>query len=235
LKSWVASKHFKQLCTERNQIDFSESISHLAPELAKEWHTFKNLPLLPEHFSSGSHKKVWWKCSKGDEHVWKAAIYSRVNGHGCPVCAGLKIVKSNSLGELHPELSKEWHPQKNKNQLPNDVSPGTHKKAWWQCKKGHEWQSAIRHRVSGIGCPYCSNKKISNDNNLAITHPQLAYEWNTKKNIGISPGDVTFGVGRKVWWVCAKGHEWEATISNRARRGDGCPLCKKTKKLATTK
>ena len=28
----------------------------------------------------------------------------------------------------------------------------------------------------------------------------------------------------KVWWKCAKGHEWQATIAHR-NNGTGCPIC----------
>ena len=43
--------------------------------LAAEWHDTKNLGKLPEDFTSGSNKKVWWKCSKG--HEWQTQIYHR--------------------------------------------------------------------------------------------------------------------------------------------------------------
>lgn len=231
LKSWVASKHFEKLSIEKNHIDFDRSISYLFPEIVKEWHPNKNEPSLPEYFTPGSHKKVWWKCDKGDDHEWKSAIYTRIKGHKCPICSGLKVVDSNSLEKLHPKLSKEWHPVKNNDLTPNDVRPGSHKKVWWKCQKGkdHEWAASIRSRVAGIGCLYCSNKRISKSNVLSVTHPEIAKEWHPTKNIGKSPNDFTYGVGLKVWWKCKKKHEWEAIISNRTRRGDGCPYCKKIK------
>lgn len=229
--TWIASKDFKQLTVERDQIDFNKSLSFLNPDLVKQWHPTKNLPLEPQFFSPGSSKKVWWTCPAGTDHIWKASINSRVQGHGCPICSGLKITKSNNLNTKYPELSKEWHPTKNESISPSDVSPGTHKKAWWKCSKGHEWESSIRHRVAGIGCPFCSNKRVSEDNCLTVTHPELALEWHPTKNEDLSPNHVTYGIGKKVWWKCKCGHEWEATISNRARRGDGCPRCKKVFKL----
>lgn len=30
---------------------------------------------------------------------------------------------------------------------------------------------------------------------------------------------------RKVWWQCARSHDWQGTISHRASRGDTCPYC----------
>lgn len=229
LTDWIASQHFTKLCTERNHINFEESISCLFPKLTQEWHPTKNDPLLPEYFSPGSGKQVWWKCTKGDDHVWKASIHSRVTGVSCPICAGKKAVNSNCLATLHPELARQWHPAKNKDLTPYVVRPGSHKKVWWRCPKGkdHEWQSQVKARANGIGCPFCSNKKISMDNCLATTHPDLAREWHPTKNKDLNPYIVTYGLGRKVWWRCLKGkdHEWQSIIANRARRGDGCPYC----------
>jgi len=229
LGDWIASKHFTKLSTERNHINFEESISYLFPKLVQEWHPTKNDPLLPEYFSTGSSKQVWWKCPKGDDHEWKATICWRVKGTGCPICAGKKSVKSNCLATLNPELAKQWHPSKNKDLTPYEVMPGSHDKFWWKCPKGddHEWQSELRHRANGIGCPYCSNKRISKDNHLATTHPALAQEWHPIKNKDLTPYEIVPGSNKKVWWKCPKGndHEWEAIISNRTRRGDGCPFC----------
>ena len=33
------------------------------------------------------------------------------------------------------------------------------------------------------------------------------------------------GSGKKVWWKCPEGHEWEAVIANRTKRRSGCPFC----------
>ncbi len=233
LDDWIAAKHFTKLCTERTHINFQESISYLFPKLVKEWHPTKNGPLLPEYFSPGSNKQVWWKCPQGEDHEWKAGIQSRVRGHGCPICKGRKAVNSNCLAALNPELARQWHPTRNGDLTPYDVTPGTHSKVWWKCPKGidHEWQSEIRHRANGIGCPFCSNKRISKDNCLAATHPELAKEWHPTKNKGINPQNVTYGLVQKVWWKCPKGedHEWQAFIANRTRRGDGCPFCARRK------
>jgi hypothetical protein len=52
----------------------------------------------------------------------------------------------------------------------------------------------------------------------------LAKEWNYEKNNILTPKDVTPNSGKKVWWKCNKGHEWQATIASR-NSGCGCPYC----------
>ncbi len=67
------------------------------PELAKEWHPTKNGDLTPQDIIQGSVKKVWWLCSKSDEHEWESTIANRANGTQCPVCIGRGVSKHKWL------------------------------------------------------------------------------------------------------------------------------------------
>ncbi len=195
-------------------------------ELMKEWDFEKNneLSLDPFSLGLGSHTKAWWKCEKG--HSWYAMISNRSrHDRGCPYCSHqLPIPGETDLETLYPELAKQWHPTKNKLK-PSEVMPGTHKKAWWICEKSHEWEAQVKSRTTGVGCPYCSNKKVLYGfNDLATINPDLAKEWHPTKNGDLTPSDVTPSSGKKVWWKCSFGHEWEAQICNR-NAGRGCPEC----------
>ena len=83
------------------------SLAEVNPELAKQWHTSKNGDLTPFDLYAGTLRKVWWKCNKGDYHEWIATCNARYNGSGCLICSGHKIVASNCLESLYPELAKE--------------------------------------------------------------------------------------------------------------------------------
>ena len=192
---WIASESFNKLFAARDHIDFKESISFLFPDIASEWHPSKNNHLLPEYFSPGSSKIVWWKCPRGEDHEWQSTISNRIIGRGCPICSNYKVVESNCLATLNPDLAKEWHPTKNGNRTPYDVSPGSEKKVWWKCPKGddHEWQTAIVSRTNGTGCPVCSNKKTVKSNCLLTNNPSIAKEWHPTKNGELTPSDVTPG------------------------------------------
>ena len=56
-----------------------------------------------------------------------------------------------------------------------------------------------------------------------IDNPTLMAEWNWEKNneLGLDPNMLTLGSGKKAWWKCSKGHEWQATINNR-NNSRGC-------------
>ena len=47
-----------------------------------------------------------------------------------------------SLSETHPELAKQWHPTKNGELTPNDVTPGSSKIVWWKCDKADDCMSS---------------------------------------------------------------------------------------------
>ncbi len=197
-------------------------------ELMAEWNWEKNneLDFDPETLTFGSNKKVWWKCQK--EHEWQASIKERNNGCGCPYCAGNNVLKGyNDLQTLNPDLANEWNFEKNDGLTPLDVTPGSHKKVWWKCSKGHEWQATISNRNRGSGCSYCAGKKVLKGyNDLATFYPQVATEWNYKRNGELTPATVTFASNKKVWWICKKcGGEYESYINNRTRKGVGCPYC----------
>jgi hypothetical protein len=192
------------------------------PKLSDEWHPIKNGSLTPYDVTSNSNKKVWWKCSKG--HEWEANIAQRNRSSGCPFCANQKVCHDNCLYTVNPELSEQWHPIKNGKLTSKDVLPKSSKKVWWLCKKGHEWQATIYHRSHGTGCPYCAGKAVSPDNCLKTINPKLSNEWHSTKNDDLTPEDVVASSGKKVWWICEKGHEWEAIIAHR-NRGGGCPYC----------
>lgn len=327
------------------------------PEIVKEWHPTKNGDLRPQNYSYGSHEKIWWQCIKG--HEWQTSIaYRTIDRTGCPVCAkelrtsfpeqavlfyvrkifpdsinnertilagkeldiyipscktaieydgeawhvneekdaeksnmcrmkGIRLIriresgcgfleqdkdiyeckagdwaklseiirkicvelakkevdvnverdnlaiqeqyvistKEASLAGLYPDLANEWHPTKNGKLDATMFYSGSVKKVWWKCSKGHEWKAVIESRVRGSGCPYCSGRNaVKGENDLETVNPRLASEWDAKKNGILKPSDVLPNSGKKVWWKCSKGHEWQDTPSHRSANR-GCPYC----------
>lgn len=133
--------------------------------------------------------------------------------------------KESSILYSNPDLAKEWNYGKNGNLKPEHFAANSNKKVWWKCKKGHEWQAIINSRNKGNGCPYCSNRKVLEGyNDLRTFNPTLAAEWNYEKNGNFIPESFTSKSNKKVWWKCNRGHEWQATISDR-NSGKGCPYC----------
>ncbi len=191
------------------------------PELVPQWGTSNELS--PSDVSSGSHKKVWWTCSKG--HKWEATVKNRaLIGSKCPFCEHRAVLKGyNDLQTLFPQVAKTWSP---KNKLkPSEVSSRSNTEVLWKCKKGHEWKARIADRTEGHGCPYCAGQRVwKGFNDLATTHPDLISEW-SDKNTDLSPDAITFKNRTNVWWHCNRcGNDYQAVVYAKAN-GRICPFC----------
>jgi hypothetical protein len=76
---------------------------------------------------------------------------------------------------------------------------------------------------AGRGCYYCSGFYCSFEKSIFVLRKDLLKLWDFKKN-KISPKEISVSSGKKVWWKCPKGHEWQATIASRSS-GNGCGRC----------
>ena len=60
----------------------------------------------------------------------------------------VKLIKGESdLATLHPDLVKEWHPIKNGDLMPEDISSGSGKEVWWLCPEGHTYSMVVNQRT----------------------------------------------------------------------------------------
>ena len=207
------------------------SLNSLYPEIAKLWHPSKNGNLTPENISPHSCKRVWWICPKG--HEFQTSVHSRIKGSisSCIYCSNQKVLKGfNDLATINPKLATEWNSIKNEKLTASDVTSGSGKKIWWTCPNGHDYQCIVASRNKGSQCPYCLNQKILiGFNDLATTNPKLAAEFHPSKNGNLTPTSIMAGSGKKFWWICSEGHEWEQIVNNRNIRSSSCPHCKRNK------
>ena len=184
--------------------DGRNSMTMTHPDLASEYQGDAKLVV------AGTNKKLDWKCSTC-EHTWKVRGADRASGSGCPACVN-RVVNSydgrNSMAFTHPELAKEYQGDA------NILIAGTNSKLDWKCIIcNHEWKCTGNNRVNGNGCPACAGYAINNfdgRNTMAITHPQLAEEYQ---------GDATkiiAGTSKKLDWICSTcGHQWQKTGNHR--------------------
>ncbi len=198
-------------------------------KLAREFHPTKNGCLDPKTVVPGSKQLIWWKCPKGDDHVFQMRPRDRsVRGSNCPYCCRLKFSKTFSLLAEFPEIAKQWHKTKNGKLKPNEISSASKQSAWWKCPKGkdHEWETTIASRTyRGNGCPHCINRALSVTNNLATQFPEIAQEFDLKKNAPVTPDQVIASTVDEYWWLCARGHSWKRPVYLRTKRDSRCPEC----------
>ena len=209
------------------------SLAEARPDLAKEWNYEKNGDLKPEDVSYGSNKKVWWKLDyavptdyqveslrgKFFKFEWEASIGSRSQGRDCPYLTGKAVWSGfNDLATVNQELAAQWHPTKNGNLKPTQITANANKKVWWMFRYkipnnypveslrgkifNFEWKALIKSRSKDTNCPYLVGQAVwPGFNDLATVNQELAAQWHPTKNGNLKPTQVTINSGLKVWWI----------------------------------
>ena len=203
------------------------------PKLMLDWDYSKNT-VDPSTLSKRSITPVFWKCHKCG-YEWYGRIRDATRKEiNCPKCS--QDAKSQRRHEYelnkngclsNEDLLKDWDYSMNK-MLPSEVTSNANIYVYWKCHKcGYRWKAKLSNRSNGKGCPCCSNKVVAPGiNDLTTTHPELAKEWHPTRNGTLKPSDVTYGMGKKIWWLCPAGHEYQATLLHRsAKIGTNCPIC----------
>ena len=208
-------------------------LATLHPELVKEW-SEKNSDA-PESFTVHSSRRVWWKCSRCG-YEWEQTVSHRTEGHGCPVCSVKRIRRGfNDLATLHPDLAEEWDHEKNGDLKPWDIGVAYGKPVWWKCKKcGNSFKRYVAYRRTQYsGCPFCSfYYLLPGVNDLSVSDPELAGEWDYGKNGEWTPQKVMRTSQKFVWWRCRYGHSFGEKIRERALKAKGCSFCEEEFKAA---
>jgi Probable Zinc-ribbon domain len=226
-------------CRRRQKI-YTRSLMFLHPELLKDWDYEKN-DITADTISAKSEKKVWWICRTDPSHSHQTKVYDYVINEKCRICFPISHIPNSmpTLNVANPELLKEWDYSKNKLLDPTIITAGSNKYAWWICSIcSHKWKASILNRFrGGRGCPKCANNYKTIENTLASKFPEIAEEWDYKKNKDFTPETISYGSGRRVWWICKKNksHSWEATVKERTKNNPNiCPHCRGVKKSILT-
>ncbi len=140
-------------------------------------------------------------------------------------------------------MMEDWNWEKNNAEgiFPDRISTGSDKYAWWKCHVcGNEEFKRCNNWYYGHGCTRCARKRgaknhtlttITKNGSFGALYPDLAKEFHSTRNGGLTPFDINKGNTEKVWWLCPQGHEYQTTPSHRVA-GNGCPYCSGKKVLA---
>ena len=148
-------------------------------ELMNDWDLDKNQDPNPADLLVGSNKKAAWICQLCNKK-WKTSIYHRAIGKSsCRKCSSKKRLSFNineSFFKTHPDIAKDWSPDKNVRLTPKMFSNNSRYEAKWRCHKcGVESTKSIKNYA---GCRQCKDAKRLEKKNLELDFPETSKEWN---------------------------------------------------------
>ena len=137
-----------------------------------------------------------------------------------------KPIYENSFQFVYPEISSEFDLIKNSPFTPDMFTPYSRTKVFWLCKKGHSYPATIGDRTRGLaegssqsekgrntGCPFCSGRNPSEDNNLLFHYPGISKYWDRNKNLK-EPQEYLSSTYEEVFFRCEYGHSFKKFIPN---------------------
>lgn len=200
------------------------------PDIARQWHPTDNGDIKPEDVSAKSNQYAYWLCELGHKYRTRIAARTGDSQIGCPYCSNRKVLLGfNDLYTTNRDVALEWDIEANGSITPFSVVAGCNKKYGWKCMRGHKWTTSPCSRVYGKhNCPYCSGRlPIVGETDLETVSPELARQWDKKRNGMLTPQMVTRHSTQKVWWTCIhnRTHHWLASPASRHDPNVGCPIC----------
>ena len=261
-KRWCRYCTPKWIFCDNMSCDFCIEKSFISHEKSVYWNYEKNygkdkkgnvIILSPYSFTKGSEYVAHFICNKCD-HNFEVNIDHVTNEktpQWCPYCS------KNTTGWTHcdkPNCSicfgksfasdskaKYWHPTKNINVLPLNISVCSGKMCWFLCECGHEYLSSpnILKYKDDIGCVYCRDKFVMHCGNESCTicnkksfidHPKSLY-FDKQMNGDIDLKMIGYSSNKKFWFKCNECRTRFESSPNKIMYGRWCPTCKhKTEK-----
>ena len=86
------------------------SLATQAPEVARYWHSTRNLPLSPDTVAVSSNNRAHWVCP-ACKHAWRDPVYANLAlNTGCPECARASGGRSKAgVRQKHPTFASCNH------------------------------------------------------------------------------------------------------------------------------
>ena len=231
-----------------HRVSESNSLASLKPEIALEWDAEKNGTLTAEQVTSGSGRKVWWKCSVNPKHSWQMPVVSRTSqGQSCPYCSGKRVDELNSFSAKYPHLVAFFDVVRN-GCTAHDIFASSQKTYWWRCAvaEDHVWKAKpASMTMENYPCPCCPPRirQLSVTNSLkawclenGIRGQKILSEWDLDANTELDPEKIIYTKNRfEIAWQCseASDHKWTSSPYERTIAGLDCPFCSKRRPSST--
>ena len=186
----------------------------------------------PDQVSAHSNLKYWFKCPRRlhestsvflcniAKYIHKASDYKL-----CKECNSIGQYIVDTEGE--DTLYKIWSDKNTTD--PFCVPKGsTIKKIWIKCTSNSahpDYDLSPANYLGAYHCPYCSGRRVCNENSLGNRYQEVIDLWSTK-NVK-TPFDYTYGSGEYVWWKCDN-HihaDYKRAITNAVMFDFKCPTC----------
>lgn len=194
------------------------------------WHYAMN-QCNPDDIPYKSNYKKYLHCGN-PKHKPQVFVVANLSSDLVKLSKESFCIGCNSIAEYYnehfPEISiyDVWS---DKNEIsPYEVTSGSGKMIWVRCLCGHnhpDYQTQVRKLKRGYSCPYCSGRKLCDENSLGSRYPEAIPLWSDLNDK--TPFDYTHGSSKQVYLKCENGKhpDYLRKIEDSVHLKFRCPIC----------
>ena len=230
----------------KEKCDYCYERLFISHEKSNYWHVTKNGKITPKDIKKSSKDSYWFTCNICN-HDFESRIsdVSRTDGRNnwCPYCSVpiKKFCKDNcdfcyEKSFASCEKSNQWHPTKNGNIIPRNITKGNQIKCWFKCDIcSHSFltnvYSVAKTKSDKNYCPYCNGVELCEDESCDFCHKnsfascEKSNQWHQINNGVVKPRNICKFANTKYWFKCdVCNHDFKSLIAN-VSYGYWCPYC----------
>lgn len=203
---------------------YGRMLAEESPELKQYFDVEKNKRDF-DTYTNESNELVWWHCEHGHSFQNQPYRYSNRDFY-CPFCEGYRIETGiNTIADVKPKLVVEWSTY-NERPMSEYFAFSTHSVLWHCDDCGGDYPARLCDREEDDHyCPYCDNRKaLVGFNTIVDYEPELASEWSSRNERGIS--NYVYTSTMRAYWICPTcQHSYTYPICERQLGDESCPYC----------
>ena len=181
----------------------------------------------PKEIGSHTNKKCWFKCPRGlhkSELQTIACFYQTPTMQiYCSTCNSIAQYLIDTYGERG--FRDRWS---DKNIVdPWTINKSSKDKVWINCMDDarHTYDQYVFNIYKGVGCPYCSGRRVLPEDSVGALYPDILKIWSDKNKK--SPYEYTPSSSIKVWVKCLNGKhkDYLRAVKEIVKGKCGCSKC----------
>ncbi len=198
------------------------------------WDYEKNGGCTPKDVAYGSHKKYFFKCSRGLHESEEKKINDLTNGRTEFKCKYCNSFKQWCIDNGKEEWLDLWDEELN-GCSPKDISYSSNKTYYFKCERAlHKSEEKridkLTNGHTSLKCNCCNSfGQLLIDN---YGEKGLENYWYYQKNGNLNPFEIQKCARKKVWIKCQEDEthgSYHVSCANFTHSGNRCPICSESK------
>ena len=237
LGMWCAFCSNSKLCSDDECITCYNK-SFCSSNKVSFWNYKKNGSITPRQVFMNAKSKYWFTCNECG-HDFETTLANMTQSKiGCAFCVNIKLCSNDACTICFQKSFASspkviyWNTEQNGSITPRQLFLKSNQKCYFTCPDcAHVCYRHIGNIDNESWCPFCGNRELCTDTSCMqcykksfSSHSKSVF-WHPTKNGTFKPRNMFLHSGKKIYFICEKGHEFDSKLNNISN-GGWCGFCR---------